>query len=77
MGYRTFVDRNGHGWEIRDRSADEWDYVPISGNPEPQRAVPSPGHQSDPFELSIEELQRLLDAAPKPGSRHRPSPFGD
>ncbi|MDP3774060.1 MAG: hypothetical protein Q8Q85_07295 [Gemmatimonadales bacterium] len=34
-------------------------------------------YESDPFELSNEELQRLLDAAQPPRSRRTPSPFKD
>lgn len=77
MGYRKFVDREGHAWEIRDRSRNEWHFQPLSGNPEGARTAPSPGYESDPFELSVEELQGMLDAAQRAPSRRRPSPFGD
>jgi hypothetical protein len=39
--------------------------------------VAAPGYERDPFELSVEELQRLLDGAPRPGSGPRKSPFKD
>ncbi len=39
--------------------------------------VAAPSYEPDPFELSIEELQRLLDSAPPPRSRSKLSPFGD
>jgi len=77
MGYRRFVDRNGRSWEVRDRSQAEWDFEPVGGNRGPARTAPAPGYERDPYELSIEELQRLLDAAPPPGSRAKPSPFKD
>lgn len=77
MGYRKFVDRSGHEWEIRERSRDEWDLVPLPGNPEQTRTARAPGYESDPFELSVEELQRLLDSAPSAGTRRRSSPFAD
>jgi hypothetical protein len=39
--------------------------------------VAAPGYERDPFEVSIEELQRLLDGAPRPMSGGRKSPFKD
>ena len=45
--------------------------------PWPPVRVSAPGYERDPFELSIEELQRLLDRAPRPGSGPRKSPFKD
>lgn len=77
MGYRKFTDRNGNTWEVRDRTRSEWDLEPLPGNPERTRSVPAPGYEKDPFELSNEELQRLLDAAPPPQARQKPSPFKD
>jgi hypothetical protein len=38
--------------------------------------VTPPGHETDPFELSVEELQRLLDAG-RPRRATGPSPFLD
>ncbi len=77
MGYRRFVDRHGRDWEVRDRSRYDWELQPLSGNPEPARTVRAPGYESDPFELSVEELQRLVDESGPPRSPAKPSPFLD
>jgi hypothetical protein len=77
MGYRRFEDREGNGWEVVDRSFAEWEFRPVHGNPNPGRRARAPGYEKDPFELSSEELQRLLDSAPRPGGRPRKSPFKD
>lgn len=77
MGFRSFTDRNGHAWEIRTRSASEWEFSPGRGNPHAAVFVAAPGYEKDPFELSVEELQRLLDAAPRPQKREKKSPFQD
>jgi hypothetical protein len=77
MGFRRFVDREGREWEIRARGRSEWEFVPAANNPGPGRSAAAPGYETDPFELSVEELQRLLDAAPVPRARSRPSPFKD
>ena len=78
MGYRVFTDKQGHQWEVRDRTRSEWEFIPTSGNPEKPRTLPPPGYESDPFELSEEELQRMVDD-PRGEGRSRPkkSPFGD
>ena len=77
MGFRRFVDRQGHAWEIRVRGRSEWEFSPVANNPGPARTAAAPGYEADPFELSVEELQRLLDAAPSPRTRAKPSPFTD
>ncbi len=77
MGYRKFVDRDGHSWEVRPRTRADWNLEPVAGNPGPARSAPAPGYEADPFELSTEELQRLLDRAPPPSTHSRPSPFKD
>ena len=77
MAFRKFVDRDGHEWEVRPRTRSDWDLAPFGGNPHPQRNAPSPGYEKDPFELSREELQTLLDSAPIPKPRAKKSPFGD
>ena len=77
MAFRAFTDRDGRRWEIRDRSDREWEFVPDKGNPGPARVVEPPGYETDPYELSAEELQRLLDAAPPGRARERKSPFKD
>ncbi|MBI2072516.1 MAG: hypothetical protein HYT81_05685 [Gemmatimonadetes bacterium] len=77
MGFRTFTDRGGRVWEVRDRSSREWEFSPGKDNPGPSRVVAAPGYEKDPFELSLEELQRLLDAATVSIKRERKSPFLD
>jgi hypothetical protein len=77
MGFRRFVDRDRRSWEIRVRSREQWEFDPVEGNPGPGRSAAAPGYERDPFEMSIEELQRLLDAAAAPAARRRPSPFND
>ncbi len=78
MGYRKFTDRDGRSWEIRDHSRSEWRFQPLPGNPEGRTAVSPPGYDNDPFELSNEELRKLLDAAGGHTQRHsKKSPFLD
>ena len=77
MAFRKFVDRDGHEWEVRPRSRSQWDLEPAGMNPGKARSVASPGYEKDPYELSKEELQGLLDSAPQPKSRNIKSPFGD
>lgn len=76
MGYRKFVDRNGYTWQVVPRSRSEWEFDPVD-NPGPPRAAAAPGYEKDPFELSKEELQRLLDSSQAPPSRPKKSPFVD
>jgi hypothetical protein len=81
MGYRRFQDRDGTTWEIRDLSDVAWEFEPVSHPEDPTLRVPPPGHQKDPFELSVEELQGLLDGVKRSGPRGpsgpRKSPFKD
>lgn len=78
MAYRRFTDRDGMTWEVRDRSAAEWEFQPADGAAGAAVRIPSPGYEKDPFELSREELQRLLDAhRPSSDRPERPSPFTD
>ncbi len=77
MAFRKFVDRDGHEWEVRPRTRSDWDLSPCGSNPQLARNAPSPGYEKDPFELSTEELQKLLDQAPIPKPRAKKSPFGD
>jgi hypothetical protein len=76
--YRTFTDKQGRKWEVRERSKSEWELHPAGDNRERMRTVRSPGYERDPFELSTEELERLLG---EPGvsvrSRQPKSPFND
>ena len=77
MANRTFSDRSGNRWEIRTRSRSEWEFEPIEGNPGPACLATPPGYESDPYEMSVEELQRILDAAaPRRGPKAK-SPFLD
>jgi hypothetical protein len=77
VGFRVFLDRDGVGWEVRPRSKDEWAFEPAGENPGPARSAAAPGYERDPYELSQEELQRLLDSARAATRRDRPSPFKD
>ena len=77
MAFRKFVDRDGNEWEVRPRTKADWEFAPSGNNPGRPRDAPSPGYEKDPFELSREELQKLLDQAPAPRSRNLKSPFGD
>lgn len=77
MAFRKFVDRDGHEWEVRPRTRSDWDLEPVSSNPNRARSARSPGYEKDPFELSREELQRLLDESPAPKARDIKSPFKD
>lgn len=61
MGYRRFTDRDGESWDIRDHSDSEWRFEPVGGNPAEPVDVRAPGYQKDPFELSQEELLRMLE----------------
>ena len=79
MGYRRFDDKNGNTWEVRDRSSSRWDFEPVGNNPGRPVSVDAPGYQSDPFELSLEELQQLLGDVSGEQARRKPrkSPFLD
>lgn len=77
MGDRRFTDRQGLRWDVRVRSPREWLFEPADDNPGPPRTSPGPGYERDPFELSTEELERLLDAAPSYQPKPRKSPFLD
>ena len=77
MGDRRFTDRDGLRWEVRVRGKNEWTFEPAEDNAGPARTARAPGYERDPFELSVEELQRLLDSAPPPRPRKTQSPFLD
>lgn len=77
MATRKFTDRDGNVWEILPRSRTEWEFEPVSGNPGPRKIAEPPSHERDPFEMSIEELQRMLDGGHEPRSRPKRSPFLD
>jgi hypothetical protein len=75
MAHRVFADRNGNRWEIIPAGRSEWEFTPIEGNPGPARVGTPPGYETDPYELSVEELQRLLDTAVPCRPRTGRSPF--
>lgn len=77
MAGRRFAGRDGRRWEVRVRSKTEWEFEPVEGNAGPTLTVAPPGYEADPFELSVEELQRLLESAQAPRTRPRASPFLD
>lgn len=77
MGDRRFVDSAGLRWEVRVRGRSEWVFEPVEDNPGPARIASPPGYERDPFEMSVEELQKLLDSAPMPRPRANKSPFLD
>ena len=77
MGFRRFDDNQGRPWEIRPRSRSEWQFEPLPGNPETRRTVRPPSYEEDPFELTDQELQRLLGSTRPGATRRPPSPFKD
>jgi hypothetical protein len=77
MGYRRYTDADGNAWDVRDVSSSEWEFVPVAGNSSAPLRVPAPSYETDPFELSNEELARLYQAAPRKGARPKKSPFVD
>lgn len=77
MGFRRFTDRQGRQWEIRPRTKSDWDLDPVGDNPEAQRSVRAPGYEPDPFELSQEELDRLLASSQQAPPRSVKNPFKD
>jgi len=77
VGYRRFADGKGGRWEIRIESSGEWRFEPVSGTRRPARRGRPPLYARDPFELSEQELQRILEDARPIERRTGPSPFGD
>ena len=77
MAHRKFTDRDGQQWEVRPRSRTEWSLEPAGDNPGRARSVAPPGYETDPYELSQEELQGLLDRSSAPSVRPVKSPFKD
>lgn len=78
MSYRNFTDKQGRKWEIRVVAKSEWELLPAGDNRERMKTVRAPGYERDPFEMSIEELQKLLEEPDLLG-RSKPSknPFND
>lgn len=77
MAHRRFRDRDGLDWEIRTHARAEWAFDPVGDNPGPARSAARPGYERDPYELSVEELQRLLDGATEHRPRQVKNPFKD
>ena len=77
MSFRRFTDAAQRDWEIRPLSNSVWELSPTGENTGRARTVPAPGYEKDPWEMSQEELQRLVDASVEPPVRARKNPFGD
>lgn len=77
MAHRRFIDRDGREWEVRVESRNTWMLEPVGENRERRRDVRAPGYEKDPFELSQEELQHLLDGSDPGPMRSVRSPFKD
>jgi len=83
MSVRAFQDASGRRWQVKIRSRHQWILEPLSGNPEAPRTVEPPLYAEDPFELSEQELRRILESAggsgagPAGSPPSRPSPFKD
>ena len=77
MGFRRFTDRDARTWEIRPVSRREWEFNPVGENTEQPRTIASPGYEKDPYELSQEELQGLVDRSAAAPKRPVKNPFGE
>jgi len=77
MGYRRFTDRDGVTWEVRDAAFAEWHLLPIGEPGTLPVRVRAPVQERDPFEVSTEELQRMLDAERPRGASRAKNPFKD
>jgi hypothetical protein len=77
VSFRRFTDRDNQTWEIRPLSNSVWELSPAGENPARPRTVPAPGYEKDPWEMSQEELQGLLDSSAATPERKRKNPFGD
>lgn len=76
MATRRFTDKGGRDWDVRVRSRNEWEFEPVGDNPGPALLVVPPAYEQDPFEMSVEELQKLVEAA-RPRRPPGKSPFLD
>ncbi len=77
MGDRRFRDRDGQEWDVRVVSRGQWEFSPAGDTPDKPRTCRAPGYERDPFELSIEELQKLFDESAPAAARRMKSPFKD
>lgn len=74
MSIRIFQDSSGKRWQVKVRSRHQWVLEPVPGNPESPRTVEPPLYAEDPFELSEQELRRILDGAGGSGPNRAGSP---
>ena len=76
---RKFNDDNGTAWIVeRPHASPELVFRPVEGSQRDERVIQLPGHTQDPYELSDQELIRLLGRArPRYSGPKRPSPFKD
>lgn len=77
MGYRRFTDRDGVTWEVRDTTFTEWQLQPVGAPGMTTVRVRAPVQERDPFEVSTEDLQRMLDAERPRGPSRARNPFKD
>lgn len=77
MAHRKFKDRQGRGWQARVESKRRWWLEPLPGNEEARRLATPPTYADDPFELSEQELQRVLKGARPSRGAPGPPPFKD
>ena len=75
MGYRRFTDRDGITWEVRDQTFTDWLLQPMGQPGTAPVRVRAPVQERDPFEVSTEELQRMLDAERPRGASQQKNPF--
>ena len=74
---RKFTDRDGNPWLVREDSRDRWKFEPLQGNRQSGFDINAPGYSKDPYELSTEEMQRILDANQITRRQPKKSPFLD
>lgn len=76
---RKFKDAKGRSWIAeRPHASSDLVFRPLEGSERDERLARLPGHTKDPYELSDQELVRLLDGArPRYSKPKRPSPFKD
>lgn len=77
MGYRRFTDRDGVTWEVRDHTFTEWELQPMAQPGVAPVRVRAPVQERDPFEVSIEDLQQMLDAERPRGASRTKNPFAE
>lgn len=68
MSARRFQDERGRRWEVEVRAKRDWRFEPLRGNPAAARRAVPPLYADDPFELSEQELRRILATASPVGT---------